>query len=186
MDSQYRSVLLNWSPLWATGAWFHWDPQKNHEDSASELLPSSIPKMGIYSPHWLRVVLWAVVVQWLLHRGVRALRQKWREMWCYQPGVVMLQLCKCSCHSKGETKRWAQIQRQGRVVFQVIYLRTTNQGVITFGTCNHVADHPGFFLVLLNIPQNLLCQILWYHEGSPNPTVKCSGHLFLREVSFLL
>lgn len=62
MESQYKSVLLNWSPLWATGTWFHCDPQKSHEDSASELLPSSVSKVGIYSPHWLWVVLWGVAV----------------------------------------------------------------------------------------------------------------------------
>lgn len=47
--SQYKSVLLNWSPLWAIGAWFHWDPQRSHVDCASEPLPSSVPKVGIYS-----------------------------------------------------------------------------------------------------------------------------------------
>ena len=41
------SVLLSWSPLWATWAWSHWDPQRSRVDRLClELLPPSVSQVG--------------------------------------------------------------------------------------------------------------------------------------------
>lgn len=122
------SVLLSWSPLWATWAWSHWDPQRSRVDRLClELLPPSVSQVGADSlPLTLLIkgcFLQGVVVRvTATHRG-QTLRQKWRDAWCGITGwdVSMWQLCKDSCHSNG----WAELLRQGTVILKVINLRAT-------------------------------------------------------------
>lgn len=50
---------------------------------------------------------------------------------------------------------------------------------------NNFPNQPSF-LMSLYIPQNMLGQLLLHNQDCTNPTIKCLGHLLLREVSFLV